>query len=95
MNAGPLVIVGDVLLDREVIGTVDRLCPEAPVPVLAQQSTVDRPGGAGLAATLAASSGGPGRSSSSARSARTAPVTCYTRCSPGPECGWWRCPSTG
>jgi bifunctional ADP-heptose synthase (sugar kinase/adenylyltransferase) len=54
MSGGPLVVIGDVLLDREVIGTVERLCPEAPVPVLAQTSTVDRPGGAGLAALLAA-----------------------------------------
>jgi rfaE bifunctional protein kinase chain/domain len=54
MSGGPLVVVGDVLLDREVIGTVERLCPEAPVPVLAETSTVDRPGGAGLAALLAA-----------------------------------------
>ncbi len=51
---GLLVVVGDVLLDREVTGTVDRLCPEAPVPVLAEHATWDRPGGAGLAALLAA-----------------------------------------
>jgi len=51
---GPLVVVGDLLLDREMHGTVDRLCPEAPVPVLAERSTVDRPGGAGLAALFAA-----------------------------------------
>jgi bifunctional ADP-heptose synthase (sugar kinase/adenylyltransferase) len=57
MTTGPLVVVGDVLLDREVLGTVDRLCPEAPIPVLAETSTVDRPGGAGLAAMLAACAG--------------------------------------
>jgi rfaE bifunctional protein kinase chain/domain len=57
LAGGPLVVVGDVLLDREVIGTVQRLCPEAPVPVLDQTSTVDRPGGAGLAALLAADDG--------------------------------------
>jgi D-beta-D-heptose 7-phosphate kinase/D-beta-D-heptose 1-phosphate adenosyltransferase len=54
MGNGRLVVVGDVLLDREVFGSVERLCPEAPVPVLAETSTVDRPGGAGLAALLAA-----------------------------------------
>jgi len=51
----PLVVVGDVLLDREVLGTVERLCPEAPVPVLDQSEVLDRPGGAGLAALFAAS----------------------------------------
>jgi D-beta-D-heptose 7-phosphate kinase / D-beta-D-heptose 1-phosphate adenosyltransferase len=49
-----LVIVGDLLLDRDVLGSVDRLCPEAPVPVLVESSIVDRPGGAGLAAQFAA-----------------------------------------
>lgn len=51
---GPLVVVGDILLDREILGTVDRLCPEAPVPVLAERSVAERPGGAGLAALFAA-----------------------------------------
>jgi rfaE bifunctional protein nucleotidyltransferase chain/domain/rfaE bifunctional protein kinase chain/domain len=51
---GPLVVIGDTLLDREVAGTVSRLSPEAPVPVLDERSTSERPGGAGLAAVLAA-----------------------------------------
>src|SRR5918992_1375548 len=51
---GPIVIIGDTLLDRDVDGTSDRLCPDAPVPVLDEQSASDRPGGAGLAALLAA-----------------------------------------
>ncbi|WP_213450497.1 PfkB family carbohydrate kinase [Rhizomonospora bruguierae] len=55
--SGPLVVIGDVLLDRDVDGTVDRLCPDAPAPVLAERSSVDRPGGAGLAALLAAGRG--------------------------------------
>ena len=29
-----LVVVGDALLDRDLTGTVDRLCPDAPVPVV-------------------------------------------------------------
>nr|WP_308440344.1 D-glycero-beta-D-manno-heptose 1-phosphate adenylyltransferase [Streptomyces filamentosus] len=49
-----LVIVGDVLLDRDITGTADRLSPEAPAPVLAGARSTDRPGGAGLAAVLAA-----------------------------------------
>jgi bifunctional ADP-heptose synthase (sugar kinase/adenylyltransferase) len=55
VSHAPLVVVGDVLLDREVSGTVDRLCPEAPVPVLDQREVLDRPGGAGLAALFTAS----------------------------------------
>src|SRR2546421_1785074 len=54
MSAPPrLVVVGDALLDRDVIGTVDRVAPDAPVPVLAATQSLDRPGGAALAAALA------------------------------------------
>nr|WP_285740307.1 D-glycero-beta-D-manno-heptose 1-phosphate adenylyltransferase [Kitasatospora phosalacinea] len=49
-----MVVVGDVLLDRDITGTADRLSPEAPVPVVADAHATDRPGGAGLAAILAA-----------------------------------------
>ena len=52
--SGPLVVVGDALLDRDVAGAVNRICPDAPVPVLDERSATDRPGGAGLAALLAA-----------------------------------------
>jgi D-beta-D-heptose 7-phosphate kinase/D-beta-D-heptose 1-phosphate adenosyltransferase len=48
-----VLVVGDVLLDRDVLGHVERICPDAPVPVLDQDRTVERPGGAGLAAVLA------------------------------------------
>jgi rfaE bifunctional protein kinase chain/domain len=48
-----LVVVGDALLDRDLTGTVDRVAPDAPVPVLAATESVDRPGGAALAAALA------------------------------------------
>jgi D-beta-D-heptose 7-phosphate kinase / D-beta-D-heptose 1-phosphate adenosyltransferase len=51
-----LLIIGDALLDRDVEGRSDRLCPEAPVPVVDQGETHSRPGGAGLAAMLAAES---------------------------------------
>jgi D-beta-D-heptose 7-phosphate kinase/D-beta-D-heptose 1-phosphate adenosyltransferase len=61
VSRAPLVIVGDLMLDREVLGTVDRVCPEAPVPVLDQTQVLDRPGGAGLAALFAvAAAAGPG-----------------------------------
>jgi D-beta-D-heptose 7-phosphate kinase / D-beta-D-heptose 1-phosphate adenosyltransferase len=52
-----IVIVGDTLLDRDVDGSVTRVSPDAPAPVLAEESTSDRPGGAGLAALLAARQG--------------------------------------
>ncbi len=53
----PLVVVGDALLDRDLTGRADRLSPDAPVPVVSGLSEVDRPGGAGLAALLAARDG--------------------------------------
>jgi D-beta-D-heptose 7-phosphate kinase/D-beta-D-heptose 1-phosphate adenosyltransferase len=52
-----LTIVGDALLDRDVDGDVHRLAPDAPVPVVDHARTVVRPGGAGLAAVLAAAAG--------------------------------------
>jgi rfaE bifunctional protein kinase chain/domain len=54
---GPIVVVGDLLLDRDVRGVVNRLSSDAPVPVLTELFTVERPGGAGLAATLLAHDG--------------------------------------
>jgi D-beta-D-heptose 7-phosphate kinase / D-beta-D-heptose 1-phosphate adenosyltransferase len=52
-----LVVIGDSLLDRDVDGEVRRLAPDAPAPVLDEQSSVDRPGGAALAALLAVGHG--------------------------------------
>ncbi|WP_262283760.1 PfkB family carbohydrate kinase [Micromonospora sp. MA102] len=54
---GPVVVLGDTLLDRDVEGVVNRLCPDSPVPVLEETTHVDRPGGAGLAAVFAAAQG--------------------------------------
>ncbi|MEV6367451.1 PfkB family carbohydrate kinase [Micromonospora musae] len=54
---GPVVVIGDTLLDRDVEGVVNRLCPDSPVPVLDETGYVDRPGGAGLAAVFAAAQG--------------------------------------
>nr|WP_208406542.1 D-glycero-beta-D-manno-heptose 1-phosphate adenylyltransferase [Amycolatopsis granulosa] len=51
-----MVVVGDTLLDIDVDGSADRLCPEAPVPVVDVGREWHRPGGAGLAARLAARS---------------------------------------
>jgi len=54
MRSGPLVVVGDALLDRDVTGRADRLSPDAPVPVVSAVTEAERPGGAALAALLAA-----------------------------------------
>ncbi|WP_344016530.1 PfkB family carbohydrate kinase [Pseudonocardia xinjiangensis] len=53
-GARGVVVIGDTLLDIDVEGSVDRLCPDAPAPVLAVEGEHDRPGGAGLAAVLVA-----------------------------------------
>ncbi|OBG31501.1 PfkB family carbohydrate kinase [Mycolicibacter heraklionensis] len=50
----PLVVVGDTMLDIDVDGMASRLSPEAPVPVVDPERIWQRPGGAGLAAVLAA-----------------------------------------
>jgi D-beta-D-heptose 7-phosphate kinase / D-beta-D-heptose 1-phosphate adenosyltransferase len=50
----PLVVVGDALLDVDLVGTASRLAPDAPVPVVEDVQTRERPGGAALAAVLAA-----------------------------------------
>ena len=51
---GPLVVVGDALLDVDLVGTASRLTPDAPVPVVEDVETRERPGGAALAAVIAA-----------------------------------------
>ncbi|MEU3336757.1 D-glycero-beta-D-manno-heptose 1-phosphate adenylyltransferase [Streptomyces sp. NPDC002144] len=53
----PLLVVGDALLDRDLDGHADRLAPDAPVPVVADCVERLRPGGAALAAYLAARDG--------------------------------------
>lgn len=58
MSSGSrLVVLGDTLLDSDITGTVNRLCPDAPVPVVDLSTQCQRPGGAGLAALLAARAG--------------------------------------
>src|SRR4051812_12520384 len=54
MRRGPLVVVGDCLLDVDLVGSATRLSPDAPVPVVDVTERWERPGGAGLAALLAA-----------------------------------------
>ncbi len=42
-----VMVIGDVMLDRYVYGTVDRISPEAPIPILTVEREVAMPGGAG------------------------------------------------
>ncbi|MGX1573434.1 PfkB family carbohydrate kinase [Cellulosimicrobium funkei] len=56
---GPqVVVVGDVLLDRDVDGQVTRFSPDGPVPVVDTLGVRRSPGGAGLTALLAADGAG-------------------------------------
>jgi len=41
-----VLVVGDLMLDRYILGEVDRISPEAPVPVLRHAHRYQRPGGA-------------------------------------------------
>lgn len=43
----PVLVIGDFMIDEYLIGTVDRISPEAPVPVIHQRSVRRVPGGAG------------------------------------------------
>jgi rfaE bifunctional protein nucleotidyltransferase chain/domain/rfaE bifunctional protein kinase chain/domain len=54
VSARPLVVVGDALLDVDLVGTASRLTPDAPVPVVEDVERRERPGGAALAAVIAA-----------------------------------------
>ena len=52
-----VLVVGDTMLDRYWTGTVDRISPEAPVPVVNIQQVQERAGGAGNVAANIASLG--------------------------------------
>lgn len=53
-----VLVVGDVMLDRYWFGDVNRISPEAPVPVALIKRQEDRPGGAANVARNIASLGG-------------------------------------
>lgn len=53
-----VLVVGDVMLDRYWFGSVDRISPEAPVPIAKISKIEDRPGGAANVARNIASLGG-------------------------------------
>ena len=52
-----LLVVGDVMLDRYWFGEVERISPEAPVPVVKIARIEERPGGAANVARNAAALG--------------------------------------
>jgi rfaE bifunctional protein kinase chain/domain len=54
-----MLVVGDVMLDRYWFGDVERISPEAPVPVVKVTRTEERPGGAANVARNAAALGAP------------------------------------
>lgn len=47
MKPAPVLVAGDVMVDEYVIGDVERISPESPVPVLVAKDTLRRLGGAG------------------------------------------------
>jgi D-beta-D-heptose 7-phosphate kinase/D-beta-D-heptose 1-phosphate adenosyltransferase len=53
-----VLVVGDLMLDRFVWGRVDRISPEAPVPVVRVTAEDRRPGGAGNVVSNVAALGG-------------------------------------
>ena len=52
-----VVVVGDSVLDRDLLGRSDRIAPDAPVPVVDLTERQESPGGAGLTALLVAAGG--------------------------------------
>ena len=59
-GAGRVVVVGDAFVDRDIEGQVSRICPDAPAPVLDESTVRSRPGGAALAAAIAAAGSAAG-----------------------------------
>jgi len=53
----PILVIGDVMLDRYLWGDVERISPEAPIPILRIGRQEHRLGGAGSVATMLAALG--------------------------------------
>jgi len=51
-------IIGDIMLDHFMFGSIEKISPEAPVPVVSVHQESFRPGGAGRTASITASLGG-------------------------------------
>ncbi len=56
-----IAVVGDVMLDRYLIGDIERISPEAPVPVVHVREQQDAPGGAANVAANVAAAGARAR----------------------------------
>jgi D-beta-D-heptose 7-phosphate kinase/D-beta-D-heptose 1-phosphate adenosyltransferase len=57
-HSARVLVLGDVMLDRFVYGTVERISPEAPIPVMRVERIVDMLGGAANVARNVATLGG-------------------------------------
>lgn len=57
LNKVKILCIGDIILDHYIYGRIDRMSPEAPVPILLQESEKFILGGAGNVATNIASLG--------------------------------------
>ena len=57
-HAARVLVLGDLMLDRFIYGAVERISPEAPVPVMAIERTAVMPGGAANVARNVATLGG-------------------------------------
>jgi D-beta-D-heptose 7-phosphate kinase/D-beta-D-heptose 1-phosphate adenosyltransferase len=57
ISNGKILVIGDLLLDRYLSGTTSRISPEAPVPIVRVENTIERIGGAGNVAANAATLG--------------------------------------
>ena len=47
-NMSKVIIIGDIIIDKYIYGTSERLSPEAPVPVVKYSRAEECTGGAGL-----------------------------------------------
>jgi D-beta-D-heptose 7-phosphate kinase/D-beta-D-heptose 1-phosphate adenosyltransferase len=47
LSRASVLVVGDAMLDRYVYGTVERISPEAPIPIVTVEREIAMPGGAG------------------------------------------------
>lgn len=54
----PILVIGDAMLDVSVFGSVDRISPEAPVPIIRQENTIETGGGAANVALNIVAMGG-------------------------------------
>ena len=49
IKSSPVLVIGDIMLDKFIYGDVDRISPESPVPVLSIKREDEMLGGAGNA----------------------------------------------